>query len=537
MKQFLIFFGICTLLWEVHIPHLSAQTYSDTTWERLYFGPPIREEPRSNKHLETYDKGYLLGAWYGEDTQPKPILIKTDINGYHLWERILDTTENASISTMVEDYYGGVVIAGGVNGLNNRIPWVIKLNSCFEIEWCKKFEWDISSYAYDIEIDQNGDIVVLTRYYGDSPGERINLIKLSPDGELIWKKNYATIEEHPWIWNAQGNQLIISEGNSYYITGQAWWPNNNDPNQGSGLRPFFVKVSENGYEEWIMPFGIYNQLYGYASRSYQIDDTLFLSVAYNLPGPSVDQIQVILVWYNIYGEVIHFTTEPLLEGLFYDVSIYDAVLQNDGNLWGIMQYNYYENEDESHRGYIKIDTALNVLDFIEDDRWGGRHSLFQTYNDKFITVAAKQEDAPGFIYDVYISKRNEDYSFDTVYSNWPGSFDSLCPHAIESGYLPYECETIIVGTNEIEERAKQELKIKITPNPAKNMVNLSFENNTYKKLHLQIFNINGEEVFNRKLHSYPQDTEIDISNLAKGVYLVAVRSKDSIVGREKLIID
>jgi len=148
-----------------------------------------------------------------------------------------------------------------------------------------------------------------------------------------------------------------------------------------------------------------------------------------------------------------------------------------------------------------------------------------------------QEDVPGFIYDVYISKRNEDYSFDTVYSNWSGSYDSLCPHAIQSGYLDYECETVIVGTEEVEQKPNQELKIKITPNPAKNKVNIVFENNNYKELSLQIFNINGKEMFSSQLHSYPQSTEIDISKLVKGVYLVAVRNKGNIVGREKLVVE
>jgi hypothetical protein len=49
------------------------------------------------------------------------------------------------------------------------------------------------------------------------------------------------------------------------------------------------------------------------------------------------------------------------------------------------------------------------------------------------------------------------------------------------------------------------LSLTIIPNPAKNKVKVGFENNNYKELNLQIFNINGEEVFNRQLHSYPQD--------------------------------
>jgi hypothetical protein len=76
----------------------------------------------------------------------------------------------------------------------------------------------------NIEIDRNGDIVVLTNYYGGTISKRINLIKLRPDGELIWKKDYATIEDHPYIWNSQANSLMISESNDYYITGRPCGP-------------------------------------------------------------------------------------------------------------------------------------------------------------------------------------------------------------------------------------------------------------------------------------------------------------------------
>jgi hypothetical protein len=110
----------------------------------------------------------------------------------------------------------------------------------------------------------------------DLSSKRINLIKLRPDGELLWKKDYATIEDHPYIWNSEANSLMISESNDYYITGRAMWPTNNDPSQGSGLRPFFIKVNENGNEEWVLPFGIYHSIVGDADKTIQINDTLFL---------------------------------------------------------------------------------------------------------------------------------------------------------------------------------------------------------------------------------------------------------------------
>lgn len=541
-KNKILIIGLNILLWGMFNQFVMAQIYSDTTWERLYFGPGVHEKTYTNKHQEYYDKGFLLSTYYHSDDMNKPKLVKTDINGYYLWDRVLDTTNHIGILAMASSIGGDTYISGSIMGETNYMPWVGKLNVCGEIEWCRTFEWDEVSYGIDIEMDKNGDIIILTQFYGHSPDERINLIKLTPDGELIWKKNYATIEDHPYIWNAQGNQLLISEDNQYYITGQAHWPTNNDPNQGGGLRSFIVKVNQWGEEKWVLPFGIEHEFYGYASRSYQVNDTLFLSVAYNFPGPVTPEFQTILIWYNKDGELLDFNTTPLLEGLFYDVALYDAIFLDDQTLWGIMYYRLNPDDDETEIGYLHIDTSMNVLNYYENGYWDpyGRTSLVQTHNDKFLTVGARQEDGSSSNYDVYISKRNEDYSFDTVYSNWAGSFDSLCPHQIESGYLPYNCETIIVGTVELESESKienKDLEIKVSPNPANKKVRIEFENLSYEQLEMQIFNISGEEEYAETLLSYPQAKGLDISRLSRGVYMIVLRNKGIIVGRAKLVVE
>jgi len=513
-----------------------AQVYSDTTWERLYFGPDIDESSNAFNHIEYYDKGYLLSMYSHTGNLYKPTVVKTDINGYYLWDRILDTTFQGGILATVISDDGFVYLSGSVSPNDNGPPnpWVIKLNACMEVEWCKIFEWDETSYAIDIVIDHNGDIIVLTMYYGDSPSERINLIKLSPDGDLIWKKNYATIEDYPYIWNAQGNQLIISEENDYYITGQAWWPTNSDPNQGSGLRSFFIKVAPNGHEEWVMPFGIYNGIYGRAMHSIQFNDTLFLGMGYDF---QLDE--TILIWYSNEGEIYSYISkEPLVEEYEYS-QIHYPLLQENNTLWCFLIYHEF-GSDQTRYGYIKIDTAFNVLDYMEDDRWGEgfRISLIQTFNNKFITIAAKKEEGPDYNYDVYISKRNEDYSFDTVYTNWSGHYDTLCDHEIVSGYLPYECETVIVGMEEVEAQAQlqaKELHITVNPNPTQAIAAAEFENFWYKELQMQVISLTGKEQTKQTATAYPRSFSFNTQNYAKGMYFIVLRHNGKIVGSAKFV--
>jgi hypothetical protein len=154
--------GISLLLWGMLIPSLSAQIYSDTTWERWFFGPPHYETTTGVKHVEYYDKGYLLGTSFGEDWGEYAKLIKTDINGYYLWDRTFDTLVFNRVRGISVSDDGSIYCVGffELNGLSN--PWVFKLNACGEMLWCRIFEWDNVCYGKNIEIDRNGDIVVLT---------------------------------------------------------------------------------------------------------------------------------------------------------------------------------------------------------------------------------------------------------------------------------------------------------------------------------------------------------------------------------------
>lgn len=153
MKKFIIYIGIFILLWGVNMPYVIAQTYSDTTWERLYYHPNIDERTYSNNHLETYDKGYLLSTYMVQNGEYKPKLYKTDVNGYYLWDRILDTNQFVGILAMTEDNDGNIYICGSSFPEDIPNPIVKKLNTCGEVVWCKSFLWDEGSYARDIEID------------------------------------------------------------------------------------------------------------------------------------------------------------------------------------------------------------------------------------------------------------------------------------------------------------------------------------------------------------------------------------------------
>jgi hypothetical protein len=77
-----------------------------------FFGPPHYETTTGVKHVEYYDKGYLLGTSFGEDWGEYTKLIKTDINGYYLWDRTFDTLVFNSVKGISVSDDGSIYCVG-----------------------------------------------------------------------------------------------------------------------------------------------------------------------------------------------------------------------------------------------------------------------------------------------------------------------------------------------------------------------------------------------------------------------------------------
>ncbi len=87
MKKHIIILWLSSLFWGLGLP-LWAQIYSDSTWERFY-SIQNAYEGYSNPAEESYDLGYIFTKHVITGVEDgKNSIIKTDINGYQLWEKV-----------------------------------------------------------------------------------------------------------------------------------------------------------------------------------------------------------------------------------------------------------------------------------------------------------------------------------------------------------------------------------------------------------------------------------------------------------------
>lgn len=211
-----------SFLFVYQIPNCLSQR-----WETI-FGEPGKNESIGDI-LEYYDKGYLISGNHElpSNNEYEAWLIKTDINGNKLWEKFL-YWENSGIvmGRATTDNNGEVVIASCV-WLNNEEcrPYIIKIDSCGDKQWCKIFTDNEYTYGWfsDVLILDNGDILALAYLDSDDEIELVFLFYFEKNGDLIWKKPYASKNNYPLINSPSGGRVYKFQ-KDYIISGYCYYP-------------------------------------------------------------------------------------------------------------------------------------------------------------------------------------------------------------------------------------------------------------------------------------------------------------------------
>ena len=146
---------------------------------------------------ESYDYGYLLSGWFDSSFPHFNFLMKTDINGYTLWEKTIGSYEYVTtIHGINQNDEGEFFITGTTYKESNwgGDPYVMKLNACGEKIWCNILHtpsnqdngWRI------IPTDDGGCFVALEdRGFETDPdyngGDRICLGRFDNQGMKLWE--------------------------------------------------------------------------------------------------------------------------------------------------------------------------------------------------------------------------------------------------------------------------------------------------------------------------------------------------------------
>ncbi len=503
-----------------------------------YFGISNRSEWARNI-IELYDKGYYISGGIEGAEYNKGWNIKTDINLEMLYDKVLehDISTVAQFAS-VSDENGNIYVTGFTT-YPDQWPFVSKLDSCGNKVWCKILdygsEWFDDGSAGDILITDNNEIVLMTLLDSEEEIETIFLIGLSLDGEVLWKKGYASKNDYPWI-REQAAYSITEINNEYYISGYCYWPYPDDTTHWF-LRPLFIGIDSLFNEKWILPFAPLDSVFGFAFSSIAVNDTILMGVGTRL-ADSYNK-NSILLFYNTNGNELGYTQIPNENiGSNVDFNAIRDIKRINDSLF-ISPY-YLGIDGETYFGEFVIDTSGIIYNNETRGIYKGTSSIIKTSDNNYlieIEVAESKSD-----WDIYVYKIDQNL-IDVPFDPTPHNYDSLCPGGIQSGTI--DLTSCLVWTNIGDAPSPKEyyesirkIPIKAYPNPVtQGTITFEYENTEHhRNMELRCFNIYGDEIHKERVYQYQGKSIVDISSWQKGMYVAVVYSDCLPVGQCKFVV-
>jgi hypothetical protein len=490
--------------------------------------------------IESYDNGYLICA--GKDSYPNPIrLLKTDINGNLLWEKTYRHSQYMIMGESIAQYSSGETVMVGTIWVNPADPWLFisKVDACGNIIWCKVFVedetiWDWGVFQ-DVIILENGDIVALAYlYYIDDYTDQIFLYYFDNEGELLWKKSYASKDNHPLVMPRKGKKLIVHD-NGYMIVGDCYYPNPGTTTPGY-LRPFFINIDSDFDELWILPFGLSFNIAGWGYDAIKLNDHVFM-------GTGSNGNETLLVFFNDQGQELNYNkilNEDLGNNIYKNVTsniekINDSLFITatpvllEGSVGGTPR-----------NAELIIDTSGHVHAFQSHPNVQGNPVLAKTYDGKFVYGCNYHN--PNTLDDIYLYKLNVSLQQDTIY-NGVYLFDSLCPYQIQTEEIDISSCLIITDIEDIPTRDEYysgltNIPVTAFPNPTySNVITLEYQNTEHHhNLNLLCYNIVGQLIHSEKIYQHQGKSIINIHTWESGIYLALIYSNSQVIGKTKFIV-
>jgi hypothetical protein len=228
--------------------------------------------------------------------------------------------------------------------------------------------------------------------------------------------------------------------------------------------------------------------------------------------------------------------EHILSEEFYGLMREDTL---NRKVYAINSYNYY-NECPINDEFLLYDFDLEVGDTTDMcllSQWG----QWIIYDINYETIFNKERRL------FYQFNNSWEYIIEGVGSNYGllewGNFTKKNESGSKGAYFELmnycngtdeECGYLWVG---IEER-EESVKLKVTPNPAKEIVNFEFGNiQNLQQAQLRCYDVFGSLLHSEAIVQGQKEVVLDISSWPSGMYVAVVYSNGGVVGRSKFVVE
>ncbi|MCX6281820.1 MAG: T9SS type A sorting domain-containing protein [Bacteroidetes bacterium] len=368
-----------------------------------------------------------------------------------------------------------------------------------------------------------------------NPKNRIHLFRFDGDGRLLWHYFYPPVD---YLFVEDANDILV-DSDGFLLTGSGYYPGPGVPPGYGAIRPYFIKTDTSGITLWKTVYGANTYFWGDAFTSIRKGYTYY-SASRHMDTTGNDHPALTKLFHN--GDTsysVNLTQNSYL-GIATTINLHDDTTLILGIAWSPVN-------GPGPVGLIKSDTLGNIKQSITFMTSSSTiSSTTQTFDGKYISVMTRCTTNCN----IFACKVNSNLEYDSAYS-YPFVYDSLCPQAIVSDTILMNCD-LIVDVQEPMDNPETTC-MKIFPNPASTHVSIEFPKyltlnsglsnfqsttiyHQWKSTFLEVYNLNGERLFQKEIPKDQTRLELDVSSWPKGMYLFRLIYNKQTVAGEKVVI-
>lgn len=500
--------------------------------------------------IQTYDGGYALTGKSDSNFTSRAFIQKYTAQGVLSWTKVIRSTFSCDAYSLIQTADSGLLMSGYVNngsaGGNYEIL-LVKFSAAGNLLFSKRIgntasSSDESGYASALCPDGNLVIACQTNKNSNSAID-ILVIKISASGNIIWAKDYIDtyFAEVPTAIKCDpAGNILVSGYLIPAITSNPMFYN-----------MFLIKLHPNGKVIWAQTLG-----------GSQFDQANSLALLNNYEG------------YAICGRTLSYGSPIGQE------PAYICVLDTSGAIkwsrtFGLNTFNLLEfndlaitaNNELIACGLIQnlngIDLSLVVKYSATGAKlWEVTYEDIQPYLSRFTNIV-QSGNAPSEF--VVCGKTNRFNFSDNVSISSIDMFginccfsDTITGFFEDSGFVSTPWNLIDSATTTIADNGtigqlhnagitysycistgidahSKNTKFSVSPNPANNLITVKFSNEIPSTSTLSIRTSLGKLVLTKTLYAGQLEQQVDVNELAKGVYLIQVEESNGIKHFQKLL--